>query len=259
MGEATPRTVRALGAQIKARREALGWSLARLAEEAALKAPSYVLRIERGEKIPSADVAQRLLLALDDAEAGKSRSLVQRNLRLSFEDLLGSTRWRTILAGLPMPLLEPGEDPNEAEHAKQQLELAVQSDAALQAKLAEMVAPFAYRINPELGRRAPKLLPEGFYALLTTRVEHPLKSHEIYAVRVGGRIELGFVHWDGDRLALLPHTDPKDLVLLPAPSQDQLARILAGEVAIVAQPQTVEILPEPAGDLLQHSARPQRK
>jgi hypothetical protein len=63
-------------------------------------------------------------------------------------------------------------------------------------------------------------------------------------VRLDRRIELGFVHWDGDRLALLPHTDPDDLVLLPAPSQEELARILAGEVAIVAQPQTVEILPQ---------------
>jgi transcriptional regulator with XRE-family HTH domain len=245
MGEVTPRPGRALGSRIKARREALGWSLARMADEAGLKSPSYVLRIERGEKVPSADVAQRLLLALDAAETGKDRSLVQRNVRRFVGDDLLAISWRTILARLPMPLLEPGRDPNEAEHAKQQLELAVQSDAALQAKLAEMVAPFAYRLNRELGRRAPKLLPEGFYALLTTRVEHPLKSHELYAVRVAGRIELGFVHWDGDRLALLPHTDPKDLVLLPAPSQDELARILAGEVAIVAQPQTVEILSRP--------------
>jgi transcriptional regulator with XRE-family HTH domain len=245
MGETTPRPPRKLGARIKARRDALGWSLARLAEEAGLKAPSYVLRIERGEKVPSADVAERLLLALDAAEAGKNRSLAHRNLRLFPDEHSFSRRWRTILARLPMPLLEPGEDPDEAaERAEQQLELAVATDDVLQAKLAGMVAPFAYRLTRELGRRAPKLMPEGFYAVLSRRVEHPLKAHQLYAVRLDRRIELGFVHWDGDRLALLPHTDPDDLVLLPAPSQEELARILAGEVAIVAQPQTVEILPQ---------------
>lgn len=59
-----------IAARIASARHARRWSLADLAREAGLKAPSYVRHIERGEKIPSEDVAARLAIALgEDVES----------------------------------------------------------------------------------------------------------------------------------------------------------------------------------------------
>lgn len=59
-----------IAARIAAARRARRWSFADLASEAGLKARSYVRDIERGEKIPSEDVAARLAIALgEDVES----------------------------------------------------------------------------------------------------------------------------------------------------------------------------------------------
>lgn len=126
--------------------------------------------------------------------------------------------------------------------------IAVEEDEELAERLTGLVDHFAYELSRFSARRAPLLLPPGFYAILDQGeadrlrwAEADLEPHEAYAVRVDDVVELGFVHWDGRRLALLPHTSPEDLVILPAPSRDELADLIVGKVAIVADPRTVRV------------------
>jgi hypothetical protein len=142
-----------------------------------------------------------------------------------------------------IPLLEEGADPGAIQAggpAVKMLTVAVEQDQTLGSRLAALDAPFAYQLSARSARRAPYLLPAGFYAVLTRRFL-PLEAHEAYGVRVKGRVELGFVHWDGRRLALLPHTNPEDLVFFLARSEHELEELIVGKVAIVAEPQTVRI------------------
>ncbi len=282
----------AIAQRIQARRKELGWSLAELARAADLKAPSYVLHIERGDKAPSEEVAERLARALGEdvdsfrawarlrAGAGTlddalqsariaaravssiardpGHAIVHGRLRQdsapqrmaarsaarshSFSD--DGARVEAALCRAPsppaIPLLEMGADPDTASPDGKRMTVAVERDQTLGARLATLDAPFAYRLSVRSVRRAPYLLPAGFYAILTRRFL-PLEAHEAYAVRLKGTVELGFVHWDGQRLALLPHTNPADLVLFPARSEHELGRLIVGKVAIVAEPQTVRI------------------
>lgn len=278
--------------RIRARRKERGWSLADLAREAGLKAPSYVLHIEKGEKVPSEEVAGRLARALGEdvesftawarlragtstwAQALHSARIAEQAVRAierdprhkvvhraqsvarppeydEFASLLdrlddepGALKTeKSSTTSAPIRLLEDGQDPDARRPVRGQrrtLMPAVDLDEDVRRHFRDLVAPFAYRLTPASVRRAPNLLPPGFYAILTRSVL-PLEAHEAYAVRVKGRTELGFVHWDGERLALLPHTDPRDLVILPARSQDELEKIIAGKIAIVTQPETISI------------------
>lgn len=253
--------------RISLRRKALGWSLADLAREAGLKAPSYVLHIERGEKAPSEDVAARLALALGEDVDSFAAWARLRTSTSSLDEALHSARIaeravrniekdkrhivRRTLAGLPaaernsakIRLLKAEELPGSAaaQHEGKTLTLAVHVEAEVQKRFEDLVRPFAYLITRRVGRRAPGLLPPGFYAIVTGRVTLPLEAHEVYAVRVDGRAELGFVHWDGERLALLPHKNPNDLVLLSAASKQALRAVVIGKVAIVTQPEAFRV------------------
>jgi transcriptional regulator with XRE-family HTH domain len=301
----------AIAKRIQIRRKELGWSLAELARAADLKAPSYVLHIERGDKAPSEEVAERLARALgedvdsfrawarlrsgagtlDDAlqsarvaaraltsiESDPRHTVVRGRLPLRapaasmtppadfsaapvpgfagmaeegtpFQAAPVSTQYRQQSQahlrpfGSPViPLLEAGTDPDAVPPGgATTLTVAVAQDQALTARLAALDAPFAYELSVRSARRAPYLLPAGFYAILTRRFL-PLEAHEAYAVRVSGSIELGFVHWDGHRLVLLPHMNPDDLVAFPARSERDLNALIVGKVAIAAEPQTVRI------------------
>jgi len=272
----------------------LGWTLADLAREAGLKSPSYVFHIERGEKVPSAEVAVRLAQALGEDEAGFKAWSQLRGGGANFEDALRSAEiadravraiesdprhvvvrsaskrptpepmaqsylaeaarsrsrpvHRALISGAPrrplqIPLLEEGELPRAASADGQvgrTIIVAVDTDAILEKHLGGLLSPFAYKLSVEGARRAPTLLPPGFYAVLTRQI-FPLEAGEAYAVRVGSRVDLGFVHWDRKRLLLLPHTDPADLVILNANSEHELERHLVARVAMVAQPETIEV------------------
>ncbi|ANP46068.1 helix-turn-helix domain-containing protein [Candidatus Viadribacter manganicus] len=280
-----------MAARIKERRRQLKLSLADLAQRAGLKAASYVLRIERGEKVPSENVAAALAEALgEDPEsykawarlragnatwagaldsariAERAIAAIKREPRHAIAQLppvrahyaqsveskmldakrLSARALETLAlhTSEPISLLKVGADPDrpEARQSAKHLGLAVMADDVLRAHVRDLVNPFAYRLTEESGRRAPSLLLPGFYAILTQRFL-PLEAHEIYAVRVGRRVELGFVHWDGERLALLPHLDPADFVALPARSERDLVSVLVGKVAIVTQPEAVAVEP----------------
>jgi transcriptional regulator with XRE-family HTH domain len=320
----------AIAKRIQARRKELGWSLAELARAADLKAPSYVLHIERGDKAPSEEVAERLARALgEDVDSFRAWARLRSGAG-TLDDALQSARvaaravtsiendprhtvvrgrlafgpaesrstppdyswpgpaasmvpppdWSTAPApgfagmaeeGTPfgaappqeayrpsapsslrlrayssswppaVPLLEAGTDPDATPPiGVKTLTVAVAQDQTLIARLAALDAPFAYELSVRSARRAPFLLPAGFYAIMT-RSFLPLEANEAYAVRVDGGVELGYVHWDGHRLALLPHMNPDDLVVFPARSERDLMSLIAGKVAIVAEPQTVRV------------------
>jgi transcriptional regulator with XRE-family HTH domain len=282
----------AIAKRIETRRKELGWTLADLAREAGLKAPSYVLHIEKGDKVPSEDVAERLARALgEDVEsftawarlrtgttlddALHSVLIAERAVRAIERDPRHQVRWaanmplKFVAQGItsqqakptqephstigpthgpmllkkrqdPIILLENFQDPDAHTVASaKKLTIAVDADEIVRGHVAELVAPFAYKLTRKFGRRAPNLLPPGYYAILTRRIL-PIEAHEAYAVRVEGRVELGFVHWDGERLLLLPHIDPADLVVLRAKSDAEVLRHMAGKVVIVLQPEIVK-------------------
>ena len=141
----------------------------------------------------------------------------------------------------PIMLLDGHQDPDAHTRASaRKPTIAVKTDEVTREHFAELVDPFAYRLTREFGRRAPNLLPPGYYVILTRRI-FPLEPNEAYAVRVEGRVELGFVHWDGnERLLLLPHTDPADLVVFPAKSDVEVLRHVVGKVAALIQPELVK-------------------
>ena len=132
------------------------------------------------------------------------------------------------------------QDPDAHRSASaKKLTIAGDADEVVRGHLAKLVSPFAYKLTREFGRRAPNLLPPGYYAILTRRIL-PIEAHEAYAIRVEGRVELGFVHWDGQRLLLLPHTDPADLVVLRAKSDEEVLSHMVGKVAVVVHPEIVK-------------------
>jgi transcriptional regulator with XRE-family HTH domain len=235
-----------------------------LAREAGLKAPSYVLHIEKGDKVPSEDVAERLARALGEDvesftawarlrggtstldEALRSARIAERAVRAIKDDPRHQVRWglgsrAKSFTHEPIMLLEEHQDPDAHTLASpKKLTVTVDTDEVARGHFSELVTPFAYKLTREFGRRAPNLLPPGYYAILTRRIL-PLEAHETYAVRVEGRVELGFVHWDGERLLLLPHKDPADLVVLQATSDEEVLRHVVGKVAVLTQPETVRV------------------
>src|SRR5262245_460219 len=152
--------------RIEVRRKELGWTLADLAREAGLKAPSYVLHIEKGDKVPSEDVAERLARALGEDvesftawarlrtgtatldEALRSARIAERAVREIKADPRHQVRWalgkRTksfTPAHEPITLLEEYQDPDAHTLASaRKLTIAVDTDEVARGHFAELVA-----------------------------------------------------------------------------------------------------------------------
>jgi len=92
--------------------------------------------------------------------------------------------------------------------------------------------PFAYRLTQTATSRVEGLLPDRGVAVFTSRVL-PVVPHEIYAVRHDGRVVLSRVMWNGRELMLLPAPGGSDFIVLPAASEQEVAALIAGRVALV--------------------------
>lgn len=199
-----------IAALIRRRREALGWSLAKLADASGIRSPSYVFHLENGHKAPSVAVARRIAAALaEDEELFRAWALVRG--RGDLPSVLGASR----VLDEALRLREPGEaaaleskpaapgtvtpaivsvaflpegaDPDDpAVVAFETLSL----DARVLPPLARFGRLFGYRLSAHGARRAPDVLRHGDCVVIGSDDEPP-RADGLYALRVGGRIELG--------------------------------------------------------------------
>jgi hypothetical protein len=128
-----------------------------------------------------------------------------------------------------VPELREGADPGGGGEGVPAAIAVHRVDPASLASLEPLVRPFAYRLSAEGARRLRDQLRPGEVLILTRRT-WPLDTALPYAVRLGGRIELGRVMWNGRELLLLPAPGGSDFTVVEAPSRDGLEALLAGKV-----------------------------
>lgn len=115
---------------------------------------------------------------------------------------------------LPVPMLEEGADPRSAGGGLPQPVDVIAIDRRL-LPAQGIDEPWAYRISDHGARHAPDALGAGDVVVLG-RGAWPLVPSAVYAVQVGGRIELSRVAATGDSLVVLL-AGGVELLRLPAP------------------------------------------
>lgn len=139
---------------------------------------------------------------------------------------------------LSIPIIPEGMDPDQARAFEQRQRgdwhgesLRLEPDAAHALRLER---PFAYRLGERGVRRLASLLKAGDVAVITREIG-PLAPHEVYAVRVGGRVELALVMWNGRELLLLPAEGESDFLVLPMPDEGAMSELIVGHLATVVR------------------------
>ncbi len=100
--------------------------------------------------------------------------------------------------------------------------------------LEPMVEPFAFHPSPESVRRVAHVLEPGDLVVVT-REPAPIQPHEIYLVRVDERVVLSQAMWNGRQLLLLPGIGGSDFIVLDAPDEAAVRRLVIGHVAMVTR------------------------
>jgi transcriptional regulator with XRE-family HTH domain len=199
--------------RIRSRRQASGWSLGELARRAGLRAASFIHHIERGDKVPSEEVATRLALALGDDEglyrawararrggdlAATREAVRSIEVRLAVE---GAWPEPAPPALIRIPLLPEGADPGAGTMPSGgPYEVLRLDPGALPQE--PLHRPFAYRLTAAGVHRVAPRLGAGDLVILT-RNAWPIHPHAIYGVRVLGRLELSCLRQQDGTLALL--------------------------------------------------------
>ena len=104
---------------------------------------------------------------------------------------------------LRVPVVAEGADPGDALLPTADVIETLRLDPQLLPPLDRLRRVFAYRVGEQGARRLPDLLAPGDYALVS-RGADALAVGNVYAVRVGGRVELGRVASDGSTFSLSP-------------------------------------------------------
>ena len=225
--------------RIRARRLALGLTFGQLADRADLRSPSYVFHIERGDKAPSESIAVALARALDDdaelyrawaqarnrsdlATAITAAATLQRlaaELKIGpspvgIDQEAGTAHVRQVTeaanppgggapALLRVPVVAEGMDPGEGLLPAAEVIETLRIDPRLLPPLDKLRRVFAYRIGEQGAHRLPEIFADGDYALVSRGLE-TFAVGDVYAVRVGTRVELGRLTSDGSIFTLSP-------------------------------------------------------
>jgi transcriptional regulator with XRE-family HTH domain len=282
-----------MGEYLRTLRQERGWTIRELARGVGLtdSAAGYLSQLETTDKVPSTDLALRLVDVLGDPKGvfllwsriGRrsdpyEAALARRELSMILEDSSinydprfvrpGSSRFermqRQVLvsrrgfegSALPeepdtplilaasvdvpkryrIPILPEGADPRDgvpAARARPDTEYVRMNFGAFQDRL---FLPFAYRMTANSVRRVAAVLKPGDVAVFS-QVAREINEHEIYAIRLGDRIELAHAMWNQRELLLLPDAGKTDFIVLPADSIT-LARVIAGHM--------ITVVPSPA-------------
>ena len=229
-------------------------------------APSHVYHVEKGDKVPSESLAMQLARALgedpdlfrawararsrtDVYTALDSARVVARYLQAGeAQDSAAGPSWARPLAPAaadesrehaieaapdaprPTRLLVPVLDPADP-GAPRPIETLRLTPRALDL-VTPLERPFALPLTAAVARRVAGQLPADGYAIVT-RFRPPVDPRETYAVRLDGHLELARALWNGHQLLLLPAPGQSDFAILPAVSNDDLDRHVAGRVALV--------------------------
>jgi transcriptional regulator with XRE-family HTH domain len=211
--------------RLRERRQALGFSLQKVARAVGLRAPSHIHHIEKGEKIPSEDVAARLALVLGDDPAlyrAWVRARQRGDLLAAQEAVRELEQWlagprqspvtsqpMTVAGGgsqapsllLRIPILLEGTEPEAPGGPATRAVNSLRLDPVALPNPEELVRPFAYRLTDAGARRAAPVLRRDDLVIVT-RNAWPLHPEPVYAVRFGGKIVLTRVRWMDDSLWL---------------------------------------------------------
>lgn len=163
--------------------------------------------------------------------------------------LAGAMPSETLLyrSGAPrIPVLAEGADPSVALGAAAPSPDAITLDLSLFPSGIPIEEPWAYRISAVGARHAPDVLEAGDLVVLT-RHAWPVFAGEVYALTLGGRIELCRAAWKGEALVVML-ADGVELLRLPAP--DTAPAELRGLVVLVVR------APGPIGGLTRPGASP---
>jgi transcriptional regulator with XRE-family HTH domain len=98
-----------------------------------------------------------------------------------------------------------------------------------------LFVPFAYRLTEASLHRVAAVLKPGDVAVFS-QVTSGINEQEIYAIRVGDKIELAHAMWNGRELLLLPDAGKSDFLVLPA-NENELPDLVAGHMITVVRPE----------------------
>ncbi|MCP3982015.1 MAG: helix-turn-helix transcriptional regulator [bacterium] len=248
--------------RIRNRRDDRGITGSALAIRAGVS-PSYISLIEKGQKVPSEDVAEAIALALDDdpqlyrawvrtARLGgvdPTLSGVQRLQEISTDPDLSALliSGENIAAGgvdavrkqtpvrlrrttLKVPLLEDGADPGIDDIPSRLVRKTVRVDLGLIPDDG-WTRPFAYRADPAGVWRVADRIRVGEIVVIDSRARRPT-SDRIHAVRHEGRIVLARTLLKDEKLLLLPPEGGSDFEVLSPAAGGHTADLVAGTVAM---------------------------
>jgi len=150
-----------------------------------------------------------------------------------FEETSRRSANRTMSGGYRVPILPEGADPDTARALflgsaeRPEVEFVRISGEALGSK--KLHLPFAYRMTETSVRRVGSVLRPGDVVVFSQE-QVPIVEHEIYAIRHDRRVELAHAMWNDAHLLLLPNTGKSDFLILPARTEDDLAKLVAGHM-----------------------------
>jgi transcriptional regulator with XRE-family HTH domain len=267
---------------VRTRRKERGWSLAQLAKEVDLKSPSYILEIEKGNKVPNVELATKLARALGEdkhafvawAELRRepnealatastvTRYMQRRSAREDVAEERGShsislatsfSDFAELSGSLPLfptrvLLLAEFEDPYpglgaDGDEKWVEIEPDFPLDPRIARDLGSLADPFAYPLDKQLKSRLPPHLGEGDIVVLTRQVR-PISRGRIYAVRIEGNLGPRI------RLARVRWSMPKQqLLVLPVEQDDDfevLPAVSERELLSLIAGRVVAVLPAEA-------------
>ncbi len=246
--------------RLRRRRLSLGLSFQTIASRAGLRSAAYVFHIENGQRVPTEAVAIRLARAVGESEhvfAAWARALQRTDLRTvlsATRELLEDSELAAYADGtwapheppapsrgagdsfarLRIPVIEAGADPGDALRPACPVLRTLSLDSRVLVDAEAWVRPFAYVLDSECVRRVPDLTA-GRIAILT-RVAGPPSPDAVYGVRIGARVELARVVWNGRELLVMPGAGESDFIVIPAGNVSVVREHIAGRIAQVLDP-----------------------
>jgi len=125
-----------------------------------------------------------------------------------------------------VPVIAEGDDPGDGLRPACDVLRVLRLDPRETPEAEFLVRPFAWRLSGEGARRAQ--LEAGRIAVFSRERWRPREG--ACAVRVGGRLVLGEVMWNGRHLLLAPSAGASDFEVLDAPDEQAGARHVVGRL-----------------------------
>jgi len=130
-----------------------------------------------------------------------------------------------------VPVFAEGADPGVGSRPESPALETLRLDAQLLPPAERVRHPFAYRLTTHGARRVSDLVRPGDYAVISRDPEVPDRDR-VYAVRVGPRVEISRLWWDGTTLHLLPPPGETEVDAVPAAGRDRVLELVVGRLVV---------------------------